>query len=164
MAGRKLGGRGMGSTVAHATLDVVGTRLSHASGSDIFITLVDGVLHLLQELVDVDQVVFGTNVRHGWEMVGRSRATARAITTATTTNSDVSWHGLIFRNGSVVQNGQLKCLETKQALAHGGVRVGVKLASLEITEEFIQGIISTLAIVRLLAIMALAQSIVHVPV
>lgn len=164
MAGRKLGGRGIGSTVAHATLDVVGTRLSHASGSDILITLVDGVLHLLQELVDIDQVVLGTNVRHGWEMIGRGRATARAVTTAATTNSDTSRHGLILRNGSVVQNGKLKCLETEQALAHGGVGVGVELASLEIPEELIQGIISTFAIVSLLAIMALAQSIVDVPV
>jgi hypothetical protein len=163
MAVGKLRRRRIGSAVAHATLHVVGTGLSHASGSHVLITLVDGVLHLLQELVDVDQVVLGADVGHRRQVVRRSRRTAGAVATAATAHRDTSRHGLVLWDGSV-QNGKLKRLETQQALAHGGVRVGVELAALEITKELVQGVVSALAVVRLLTVLALAQGIVDVPV
>jgi hypothetical protein len=49
-------------------------------------------------------------------------------------------------------------------LANGGIGVRIKLASLQVTEELVQGIVSTLAIVRLSAIMTLAQCIVYIAV
>ena len=49
-------------------------------------------------------------------------------------------------------------------MADGRIRVGVKLASLQVTEELVKSIVPPLAIVRLGAIMALAERIVDIAI
>jgi hypothetical protein len=130
MTRRQLARWRVGSAIAHATLHVVSARLSHAGRGNILVTLVDSVLHLLQELIDVDQIVLGADVGHGRKMVCGSMTTARAVaTTTTTSNRNGSRHGLVLGNGAI-QDRKLKGLETKQALANGRIGVGIELASL----------------------------------
>lgn len=84
----------MCSAVAYAVMNVMGSRLSDTSRSDIIIVLIYCVLHLLQELVDVDQVVLGSDVAHWWKMICRRRV--RAATIWTTSNSHRSRHCLVL--------------------------------------------------------------------
>jgi hypothetical protein len=162
MARRQLARGRVGSAIAHPTLNVVRTRLSHAGSGNIFVALVDGVLHLLQELINVDQIILGADVRHGRKMVCGSMTTAGAVAT-TTGNRNGSRHVLVLGNRAI-QNGKLKGLETEQALADSRIGVGIELASLQVTEELIQSIVPTLAVVRLRTIMTLAQRIVDIAI
>jgi hypothetical protein len=163
MARRQLARGRVGCAIAHPTLHVVSTRLSHACSGNILIALVDGVLHLLQELINVDQIVLGADVGHGRKMVCGSMTTARAVATTTTGNWNGSRHGLVLGNRAI-QDRKLKGLETEQALTDSRIGVGIELASLEVTEEFVQSIVPTLAVVRLGAVMALAQRIVDIAI
>jgi hypothetical protein len=100
MAWRELSRRRVGSTVVHATVDVVGTGLGNASSRHVLVAFIDGVLHLFEELINVDQVVLGANVGHGREMVPRSLATTGAVTAASSDcnrgrNVLVLWHRAI---------------------------------------------------------------------
>jgi hypothetical protein len=145
MAWRQLARGRVGSAIAHPAVHVVSAGLSNAGSGNILVTLVDGVLHLLQELINVDQIVLSADIGHRREMVCRSMTTARAVAT-TTGNWHSGRHGLILRNGAI-QDWKLKGLETEQALADGRIRVGVELASLQVTEELVKSIVPPLAIV-----------------
>jgi hypothetical protein len=162
MARGQLARGGVGSAVAHPTLHVVSTRLSHAGSGNVLVALVDGVLHLLQELINVDQIVLGADVRHWRKMVRGRMTTARAVAT-TTGDRNSSRHRLILGNRAI-QNWKLKGLETEQALADSRIGVGIELASLQVTEELVQSIVPTLAVVRLGTIMTLAQRIVDIAI
>lgn len=54
MTGRQLGRRRVSSAVVHAAVEVVSTGLGDAGSGDILVALVDGVLHLFQELINVE--------------------------------------------------------------------------------------------------------------
>jgi hypothetical protein len=58
---RELGRRRLGSTVIHAAVYKVSTWLEDISSRYVLITVVDGVLHLLEDLTDVDIVVLSLN-------------------------------------------------------------------------------------------------------
>jgi hypothetical protein len=110
MAWRELSRGRVGSTVIHATVDVVCAGLGNTSSSHILVTLVDSILHLLEELINVDQVVLGANVGHGREMVSRSLAT-RAVTTASSDSNRgrdvlILWH-------RAIEYRELKSLQSK---------------------------------------------------
>jgi hypothetical protein len=108
MARRELAWRGVGGAVVHARLHVVGAGLGNTSSSHVLITLVDSVLHLLQELINVDEIVLGANVGHRRQVVGRRLRATRAISTAST-HGNTSGHGLVLRHGSI-QNRELEGL------------------------------------------------------
>lgn len=90
----------MGRAIANPAVHVVSAGLSYAGRSNILVTLVDGVLHLLQELIDVDQIVLSTDIGHRRKMVCRSMTTARVVAT-TTGNWHTGRHGLILRNRAI---------------------------------------------------------------
>jgi hypothetical protein len=100
VARRQLGRGRVGSTVTHATLHVVSTGLSHTGRSDVLVALVDGVLHLLQELININQIVLSADVGHGRKMVCRGMTTTRAVAT-TMGNRNGSRHGLVLGNWAV---------------------------------------------------------------
>lgn len=62
MAWRELGWGRVGGAIVHATMHVMRAGLGNASSCHILITFVDSVLHLLEELIDVDQIVLGPNI------------------------------------------------------------------------------------------------------
>jgi hypothetical protein len=162
VAWRELSGRRVSGAIVHASVYVVSARLGDASGSHVLITLVDGVLHLFEELIDVDQIVLGANVRHGRKVVSRGLGATRAVTAAAA-DRDRGGHLLVLRDRTI-QNGELESLQAEEALADRGVGVGVELAALEVAKEFVQRVISTLAVVGMVAILTLAQGVVHVAI
>lgn len=62
MAWRELGWGRVGGAIVHATMHVMRTGLGNAGSRDILIAFVNGVLHLLEELIDVDQIVLSPNI------------------------------------------------------------------------------------------------------
>lgn len=96
-------------------------------------------------------------------MVSRGLRATRAIPAATTSDSNAGGHRLIVRDRPI-QNGKLKSLKAHQTLADRGIRVRIELSTLQVTKELIERIVATLAIVRLLAIVALAQGIVDIAI
>jgi hypothetical protein len=164
MARRELRWWGVASAVVHATVDVVRARLSHTCGSYVLVALIDGILHLLKELIDIDQIVLGANIGHRREVISRSRRTARAVSPTTATcDRDGCGHGLIFRYWAV-ENWQLESLEAKKPLPNGGIRAGIELTTLQVTEELVQRVVTPLAIIRGASIRALAKSVVDIAI
>jgi hypothetical protein len=148
--------------VVHATVNVMSTGLGDASGRYILVTLVDSVLHLLKELVDVEQIVLGSDIGHGRKVVSRRLRATRAVATAAA-DRDRCRNLLIFRNRAI-EDGQLESLQAEKALADRGVGVRIELATLEVAEELVQCIVATLAIVSMVSVLPLAQGIVHIAV
>jgi hypothetical protein len=79
------------------------TRLCDTSRRNVVIVLVKRVLHLLQELVDVDQIALGADIAHWGKVVWGSRVTTTAVRT---TSSHWSGHWLVFGQRSSCQYGQ----------------------------------------------------------
>lgn len=145
MARRHLARRRVGSSIVHATMHVVGTRLGDSCCCDVVIILVDGVLHLFQELVDVDQIILGPGITHGRQLV-LNGLRAAVTTTAASAAANGYWsrHGLVFRDGTTTQDGELQVLQTQQPLTDRGIAVGVKLASLQVAEKLVESIVTAL--------------------
>jgi hypothetical protein len=162
MAGGELRGRGVGSPIVHSSLHIVGTGLGNSRSSHVLLALVDRVLHLLQELINVEQIALAPHIRHRGQVVCGGLAAARAESTAAT-NSNGGRHRLIFGHRTI-QDGKLKRLESYETLADGGIGVRVKLAPLQIAEELVQRIVTALAIIRGIAVLALAQGVVYVAI
>lgn len=149
-------------------------RLGNTSSSNMVVVLINGVLHLFQELINVDQVVLGPNIAHGRQLVLERMRTAAVTTTAspsspTTTSSGHghgSRHGLVVRDGASTQDWELQVLQAKKPLADCSVGVGVKLTTFQVAKELVEGIIATLlGLVRSLAgIGALVQGIVDIAI
>lgn len=144
------------------------TRLRDTRGSDVIFAFVDGVLHLLQELIDVKQIVLGPHVGHRRQLVLNRLRAAITRTTTATAGSYGHWgrHGLVFRDRSTAQDGKLQVLQAQKALADRSVRVGVKLAALQVTKEFIERIIpALLRLVRDMSrVLALIEGVVNIAV
>lgn len=65
MARGELGRGRVGGPVMHARVHVVSTGLGDAGSRNILVAFIDGVLHLLQELIDVDEIALGPDIGHG---------------------------------------------------------------------------------------------------
>ena len=165
MARRQLARRRVGSPVIHATLHVMGTRLGHSRGRHVVIAFVDGVLHLLQELIDVEEVALGPHIAHGRQLVLHR---LRATVAPTTTGAHGHWsrHRLVFRDGTTAEDGQLQVLQVQQTLTDRRVGVGVELASLQVAKEVVEGIVA--AFLRLVSditgVVALVQGVVNIAI
>ena len=148
MARRHLARRRVGSSIVHATMHVVGTRLGDSCCCDVVIILVDGVLHLFQELVDVDQIILGPGITHGRQLVlnGLRAAVTTTASAAAAAAANGYWgrHGLVLRDGTTAQDGELQVLQTQQPLTDRGIAVGVKLASLQVAEKLVESIVTAL--------------------
>lgn len=118
----------------------MGARLGNTGGSDVVITFIDCVLHLLQELINVDQVALRPDIAHWRQMVCWCRSVWAVATAA---NCHSGRHGLILWNRSV-DYGKLKTLETEETLADSGVRVEIELASLQVAKELVKCVIAAL--------------------
>jgi hypothetical protein len=99
-------------------MHVVSAGLGNAGGSDILVALVDSVLHLLEELIDVDQIVLGADVGHRRKVVTRSLGAAGAVTA--TADRNRCRHLLIFRYRAI-ENGKLQSLQAEETLADRGI-------------------------------------------
>ena len=106
-------------------------------------TLVDGRLHLLQELINVHEIVLGSKIWHWWEcilMLGHwTTVTSVAI------NRNHGWAGWhVIRNSSTMD---WDSLQSHQSLSDLSIRRRVNLTALCITEEVVQGIVTALSVV-----------------
>jgi hypothetical protein len=91
-------------------MDIMGTRLGDTSSRHIVIILIDSILHLLQELINVDQIVLGADVAHGREMIRRSwRMATWAVASAT--HCHRRRHGLVFREWATAQDRERQTLQ-----------------------------------------------------
>ena len=165
MATRQLRRRGVGGAVVHTVMEIMSSRLTDARRLQGLIALIDSVLHLLKNLIQGNKIILGTSVAHRRKLVGRSRLRSRGtVTAASTANSHRSRHGLILC--CTVEHGKLKSLNAHEALAHSGIRAGVKLTSLQIAKEFIESIVAALlGLVRaVICIRILIQGVIHVTI
>lgn len=146
----------------------MGTRLRDTCCSDMVLALVNGVLHLLQKLINVEQIVLSAHVGHGRQLVLNRlwAAITRTTTPAASRYSHWGGHGLVLRDGTAAEDGKLQILQTQKALADRGVRVGVELATLQVTKKFIERIIP--ALLRLIRhmprVLALVKGVVNIAV
>ena len=97
--------------------------------------LVDGGLHLVEEVVDVEEVALGLQVGH-WEGVVwlRHRGDAGAVTAS---YGHQGLRGHVVNQGSALDG---EAVKVHEALADLGIRCWVDVATLGITEEVIQGV------------------------
>ena len=150
----------------------MGARLGNASRGNIVIVLINGVLHLFQELINVDQIILGPDIGHGRQLVldrMRAAVTITATATASTTpGRDHHWgrHGLVIRDRAAAEDRELQVLQAQEPLANSRVRVSIELASLQVPKELIEGVVAALLrLVRALArVMALVQSVIDIAV
>lgn len=103
------------------------------------IVLVDGGLHLLEDLIDGGQVLTSLSVAHWGETVGLD-GICLIVATA---DSD----GLIGRDTKAGRNDlrKLKTLKLEETAADALVVDRIELAALDLTEELIESIIPALA-------------------
>lgn len=151
-------------------------RLGNASSSDVVVILVNGVLHLLQELINVHQVILGPSIAHRRQLVLERMRTAAVTTPSTPTNTTCTTspsgnshrgrHGLVFGDRPSTQDWKLQVLQAKEPLADCRVGVRVKLASFQVAKKLVEGIIATLlGLIRSLAgIRALVECIIDIAV
>lgn len=154
----------MGGAIVHAAMHVMRAGLGNTGSSHILIAFVDSVLHLLEELINVDQIVLSPNIGHGGQVVTRRLGSTTAITTtAAAANRNGSRHLLVFRDRAT-EEGKLKGLETQQTLADRGIGIRVELAALQVAKKFIQRIISALTVIGVASLLSLAQGIVYIAI
>lgn len=153
----------MGGAIVHATVHVMRAGLGNTGSSHILIALVDSVLHLFEELINVDQIVLSPNIGHGGQVVTRRLGSTTAITTTAAANGNRRRHLLVF-GGRATEEGKLKGLETQQTLADRGIGIRVELAALQVAKKFVQRIISALTVVGVASLLSLAQGIVYIAV
>jgi hypothetical protein len=115
---------------------VVASWLVDAGGCGGAGALVDGGLHLIEEVVDVEEVALRLQVRH-WERVVRLRHRGDARTVTTTSYCHQGLRGHVVNQGSALDG---EAVKVHQALADLGVRRRVDVAAFRITEEVVQSV------------------------
>lgn len=133
-------GRGLGGGVrlpeAHGLVRVVAAGLVDAGGGGGAGALVDGGLHLVEEVVDVEEVALRLQVGHGERVVRLwHRGDAWAVTASSYCHQRLRGH--VVDQGSALDG---KAVKVHQALADLGVRSWVDVAAFRITEEVVQGV------------------------
>lgn len=121
---------------------VVGAGLLDTSSRGRVGALVDGGLHLLQELVDIEEIGLGSQVGHGRERVlvlGHGRA---ACAVATDRHHGRAGRHVVMHSPALDRD----TLEEGEAVSDLSVGCGVDLTTLGIAEEVVQSIV-TLAVV-----------------
>ncbi len=110
--------------------------------------LIDGILHLTEHVVNLDQVLLGPGVGHGQvvllsqRVVGNSRDTAAA---AHAVGMLRLGHVLLSSHGPV-GHGQ-RAVKRQQRAANVGVRAGVDVTALGAAEEVIDHVVGALAVI-----------------
>jgi hypothetical protein len=140
----------MGWRVALAEVDglvgVVGAWLLDSCGGGCVRALVHGGLHLLQELIDIHQIVLGSQVGHRWESILMCWHWA-CVTSMSTMAFDRDHRGssrdIIGKTTSMDRN----ALELHQSLSNLSIRTRIDLAALRIPEEVIQSVVSAFSVV-----------------
>lgn len=155
MACRELGRRRVDSTISQATVYAVKTGQGETSSSYGLRTVVNGVLHLFEELIDGDQEVLSPNTGHRRKVTARSLGTTKSVTAAVV-DSDRRRHMLVFTQ-MAIQNGKLKSLQSQQTLADRSIGVRVELAALQVAKELVQCIVATLSAVVMASILSMVQ-------
>lgn len=131
-------------TVTEAQGEVMRSRLVHTSGSCGVGVLVHCALHLLENLIDLDQVILGADIGHGRESV---MLLVGSVTAMTVDRDNRRCREVLCWERSRV-NGECT-VQRHQSLADLRIRGRIKLAALGLTEEIVQGVISALAVVKL---------------
>lgn len=162
MACRELGRRRVDSTISQATVYAVKTGQGETSSSYGLRTVVNGVLHLFEELIDGDQEVLSPNTGHRRKVTARSLGTTKSVTAAVV-DSDRRRHMLVFTQ-MAIQNGKLKSLQSQQTLADRSIGVRVELAALQVAKKLVQRVISALTIIGVACLLSLTQGIVYIAV
>lgn len=119
-------------------MDVVSSGLLDACGCGAIGVLIDSALELLQELVNVEEVALGSQVRQR-QRVGVVHRWMRRLGDHCATVTVLGHTGRLV----ATEDGELNTLETHQALADIVVGGGVDSATLSITEELIESVISS---------------------
>ena len=162
MARWQLRGRRVGGAVVQSPMDVSGAGLGHPGGGDMIITFIDGRLHLLQELIDVDQVALRPRIPHGWEMITRRGQRAGAVSAS---DGDCGGHGLIFRDGARGE-WKVQAMKADQTLSHRTIGSRIELTSFEVAKQLVQGLVA--AFLRLersrVTLVAVVQGVIHISV
>lgn len=123
-------------------------------------TVVNGVLHLFEELIDGDQEVLSPNTGHRSKVTARSLGTTKSVTAAVV-DSDRRRHMLVFTQ-MAIQNGKLKSLQSQQTLADRSI--GVRVELVQVAKELVQCIVATLSAVVMASILSMVQGRAYVTV
>lgn len=151
--------RGTAVAVAISCAGVVSAGLLDASSSSRVRALVDRGLHLLQEVVDVEEIRLGSQVRHWREgvlVLGHGRTAASVAVDRH--HRRARWH--VVRHAACLDR---HALQEGQAAADFSVGCRVDLPALGITKEVIQGVIALSIIITpvLAKVGSVVDGIVH---
>jgi hypothetical protein len=117
-------------------VDVVSSGLLNTSSCSVVGIFVDSALKLLQELVDVQEIALGPQVRQG-QRVGVMHWGMRSLGDHCATVAVLGHaRGLV-----ATENGELDTLETHQTLANVVVGGGVNSTALGIAKELVQSVV-----------------------
>ena len=126
-------GRRVTLSEVDSLVSVVGTWLLNACCSCSIGALIDGRLHLLEELIDVHQIILGSQVGHRWESVLVLRHWP-SVSSLTIHRNHLrsSWN--VLGNGSTVHH---VALQSHQSLANLVIGSRVDLSALGVAKEVI---------------------------
>lgn len=135
--------RGVGPGNRGLVAQVEGRRVVAAGGRTA--VLVDGALHLLQDLVDLLQVTLGSQVWHGWQIVVLVHGAVCGVAAADGWQSGSGSHVLGTEATGVDGKGTV---ERHQRSSNVGVVGWVKAPPLGVSKEIVQVIIAAPAVIR----------------
>jgi hypothetical protein len=116
------------------------------AGSGVVCILVDGVLHLTEKVVDVNQILLGAGVRHGKIILLSQGVLARGGTSMNNRWTSRLRHVLLRCGHWTIWDGE-GAMKGHQGAANLSVRRGVNLATLGAAEEVIDHLKGAFAVI-----------------
>lgn len=130
--------------VTESQRHVVRAGLVDSSGRGSIRVLINGALHLLQQLIDLNQIILRPNVRHRRQRVVLLIRSVAVRAFDGHDGGDGAWQ-VVAVDGSRMRGEN--SMKRQKPLSYLVVRVRVQLATFSLTKELIQRIVSTLAVI-----------------
>jgi hypothetical protein len=118
------------------------------AGSSMLGILVDGILHLAEEIVNMDKILMGAGARHRQVVLLSQRVVSNGRNTGTHAARDVRrlGHVMIGSSHGTLGDGQ-GAVERKKRATYVGVGRGINVAALGAAKEVVNHVVGTLAVI-----------------
>lgn len=120
--------------------------------SSVVSILIDGILHLTENVIDVNEILLGARARHGQVVLLSQRVLAGGMTSVDRSGSMLR-HVLLSGSHGTVGNGEV-AVERHQGTANLGVGRGVDLATLGTAKKVVDHVICALSVVAAMSSVA----------
>jgi hypothetical protein len=147
---RPVRARGRGSVTV--TVETALRLVDVNARSSVVSILVDGILHLAENVIDVNEILLGTRARHGQVILLSQRVLARGMTSVDRSGS-VLRHVLLSGSHGAVGDGEV-AMKRHQGTANLSVGRRVNLATLGTAKKVVNHVICALSVVTAMSTVA----------